>query len=41
MNHGEDLRHQEVCLVEEEIIDDFLSYWENLDQLDDVKPCVF
>ena len=41
MNHGGGLRQQEVCLVEEEIIDDFLSYWVNLDQLDDLKPCIF
>ena len=41
MNHCEDLRQQEVCLSEEEIIDDFLSYWVSPDQLDDVKPCVF
>ena len=27
MSHGEDLGQQEVCLAEEEIIDDFLSYW--------------
>ena len=27
MNHGGGLRQQEVCLAEEEIIDDFLSYW--------------
>ena len=27
--------------TEEEIIDDFLNYWENPDQLDNVKPCIF
>ena len=41
MNHDEGLRHQEVCLAEEKIIDDFLNYWENPDQLDDVEPCIF
>ena len=41
MNHNEDLRQQEACLAEEEIIDDFLSYWTSPDQLADVKPCIF
>lgn len=27
--------------TEEEIIDDFLSYWADPDQLDDVKSCIF
>ena len=27
--------------TEEEIIDGFLSYWVNPDQLDNVKPCIF
>lgn len=27
--------------TEEKIIDDFLSYWVNPDQLDNVKPCIF
>ena len=41
MNHGEDLRQQEVYLAEGGIIDDFLSCWASSDQLDDVKPCIF
>lgn len=28
-------------LTKEKIIDDFLSYWENPDQMDNVKPCIF
>ena len=27
--------------IEEEIIDDFLNYWVNPDQLDNVKPSIF
>lgn len=27
--------------TEEKIIDDFLSYWENPDQMDNVKQCIF
>ena len=27
--------------TEEEIIDDFLNYWVNPYQLDNVKPCIF
>ena len=27
--------------IDEKIIDDFLSYWVNPDQLDNVKPCIF
>ena len=41
MNHGEDLRQQEVYLIEEGIIDDFLNCWTSPDQQDDVKPCIF
>ena len=41
MNHGGGLRQQEFCLAEEEIKDNFLSYWTSLDQLDDVEPCIF
>ena len=41
MNYCEDLRQQEVYLAEEGIIDDFLSCWASLDQLNDVKPCIF
>ena len=46
------LRHEELRAAElkveisidetkEEIIRDFLSCWENLDQPDNVKPCIF
>jgi len=28
-------------LTEEKIIDDFLSYWANPDQMDNAKPCIF
>ena len=41
MNHGGGLRQQEVCLAEEKIIDDFLSYWASPNQLDDVYNVVF
>ena len=41
MNDDEDLRQQEVCLTEEEIVDDFLNYWTSPNQLGDVKPCIF
>ena len=38
VGHDEDLRPQEACLAEEEIIEDFLSYWTSPD---DVRACVF
>ena len=41
VNHDEDLRQQEAFLAEEDIIDDSLRYWTSLDQLDDVKTCIF
>ena len=41
MNHGEDLRQQEVYLAEEGIIDAFMNQWASSDQLDDVKSCIF
>lgn len=34
-------RQQEVYFAEEGIIDDFLNCWENSDQQEDVKPCIF
>ena len=38
MRHGEDSRQQEACLDEEEVIEDFLSYWTSPN---DVRACVF
>lgn len=41
INYCDSSRQQKVYFAEEGTIDDFLNYWTNSDQQEDMKPCIF